>query len=201
MSSTTISASETFYALIAVVLLAVARIGWRTFANFKGTVFSHARTVLYAVVYVTLGIVFSALSFFQGVSILVAVPEVALVLAAGFWSYKYTDKRISFWKSKNGSLYFRGGIGVYLIYLVGFLTRLAISATFIGTSMFDFGSLVQLNGPALYASMASDLLLTLGVGLLIGRNIRVTERYQRIQSGEEAVPPAPTISVSSRVQE
>lgn len=187
------STEETYCVFVAIVLVALVRIGWRTIANFKGTVFSLARTVVYAGIYIALGVAFSALSFFEGVSYLVALPEVIIVAVAALWSYRYSDKRISFWKSDNGSLYFRGGIAVYLIYLVGFLTRLSIDIAFIGPSMFNFGSIVQLSGTALYASMASNLLLTLGVGLLIGRNVRVARRYGMIQRSEETVLSVPML--------
>jgi hypothetical protein len=108
--------------------------------------------------------------------------------AAALWSYRYTDKRISFWKASDGSLFFRGGILIYLIYLAGLLTRLSIDVILIGPAMFSFSGGVQLSGTALYGSMATDLVLIFGVGLLIGRNIRVYRRYRRIQGGGEAVP-------------
>jgi len=179
---------DAYYAVIAIFVLAVLRISWRTLANYRGTTFSMARTLVYAGIYVTLGVAFSALSFVEGVSYLMAVPEIAILAAAAYASYKYSDGRISFWKTDEGSLFFRGGIGIYLIYLAGFLTRLAIDVAFVGPSMFDFTSIIQLSGAALYSSMASDLLLTLGVGLLIGRNIRVTKRYHLIQKGIELAP-------------
>ncbi|HYB07904.1 MAG TPA: hypothetical protein VEB87_07135 [Nitrososphaerales archaeon] len=179
---------DVYYVVIAIFVLAVLRISWRTFANYKGTVFSMTKTFVYAGIYVTLGVAFSALSFVEGVSYLMVIPEIAILAAAVYASYTYTDGRISFWKTDEGSLFFRGGIGIYVIYLAGFLTRLAMDVAFVGPSMFDFSSIVQLSGAALYASMISDLLLTLGVGLLIGRNVRVTKRYHLIQRGIELAP-------------
>ena len=182
---------DIYYLVIAIFILAILRISWRTFANYKGTVFSMTKTFVYAGIYVALGVAFSALSFIEGVSYLMVVPELAILAAAAYASYRYSDSRISFWKTDEGSLFFRGGIGIYLIYLAGFLTRLAIDVAFVGPSMFDFASVVQLSGAALYASMASDLLLTLGVGLLIGRNVRVTKRYHLIQRSLELAPSLP----------
>ncbi|HYB76487.1 MAG TPA: hypothetical protein VEC08_05980 [Nitrososphaerales archaeon] len=183
---------DVYYLVIAVFVVAVLRITWRTFSNYKGTVFSLTKTFVYAGIYVTLGVAFSALSFAEGVSYLMAIPEIAIVAAAAYASYRYTDGRISFWKSNEGSLFFKGGIGIYLVYLAGFLARLAIDVAFVGPSMFSVTSIVQLNGAALYASMASDVLLTLGVGLLIGRNVRVTKRYHLIQLGVELAPSLPS---------
>ena len=183
---------DIYYLIIAIFVLAVLRISWRTFANYKGTVFSMTKTFVYAGIYVTLGVAFSALSFVEGVSYLMVIPEIAILAAAAYASYRYSDGRISFWKSDEGSLFFKGGIGIYLVYLAGFLARLAIDVAFVGPSMFSFTSIVQLNGAALYASMASDVLLTLGVGLLIGRNVRVTKRYHLIQLGVELAPSLPS---------
>ena len=183
---------DLYYVVIAIFVLAVLRISWRTFANYKGTIFSMTKTFVYAGIYITLGVAFSALSFVEGVSYFMVVPEIVILAAAAYASYRYSDGRISFWKTDEGSLFFRGGIGIYLIYLAGFLTRLAIDVAFVGPSMFDFTSIVQLSGAALYASMASDLLLTLGVGLLIGRNVRVTKRYHLIQRGYEPAPSLPS---------
>ena len=192
MSSGLLYSLDVYYLVIAVFVLAVLRISWRTFANYKGTLFSMTRTFVYAGVYVTLGVAFSALSFFEGVSYLMVVPEIAILAAAAYASYRYSDGRISFWKNEEGSLFFKGGIGIYLVYLAGFLARLAIDVAFVGPSMFSFTSIVQLSGAALYASMASDVLLTLGVGLLIGRNVRVTKRYHLIQQGLELAPSLPS---------
>jgi len=192
MSSGLPNGFDVYYVIIAIFVLAVLRISWRTFANYKGTIFSMTKTFVYAGIYVTLGVAFSALSFVEGVSYLMVVPEIAILAAAAYASYRYSDGRISFWKTDDGSLFFRGGIVIYLIYLAGFLTRLAIDVAFVGPSMFDFTSIIRLSGAALYASMASDLLLTLGVGLLIGRNARVTKRYHLIQRGIELAPSLPT---------
>ena len=179
-----------FFVIVVIVVFALARITWRTLANYRGTVFSLGRTVVYACVYITLGVLFSALSYVEGVPYLLAIPEVALVAVAALWSYRYTDKRISFWKSPEGSLYFRGGVAIYIIYLVGFVARFAIDLAYIGPSMFNFASTVTLVGAALYGSVATDLLLVLGVGLLLGRNVRVVRRFGMIQRGEETVPEA-----------
>jgi hypothetical protein len=188
------------YVIIAVILLILLRVAYRTFANYRGVVFSLPRTVGYACVYVALGVLFSALSYFQGVSYLLAVPEVLLAVVAAFWSYKYTDRRISFWRAPGGSLFFRGGVVIYVIYLAGFIARLSIDVAFGASSIFSFASGVQLSGAALYGSMATDLLLILGVGLLIGRNIRVIRRYRRIQRGQESLPSAPESVVSNLVE-
>jgi hypothetical protein len=177
-----------FYIFVIIIILIALRVVRRTYANYRGTRFSLPRTVIFAAVYVAIGILFSAISFVAGVSPLLAIPQVAVATIAVFLSYRYADRRITFWKGSGGALYFRGGILIYLIYLAGLLARLFIDIILIGPSMFSFATASPLSGTALYGSMATDLLLIFGVGLLIGRNIRVVTRYRRIERGEETVP-------------
>ena len=164
----------------------------RTFANYRGTRFSLAKTVGYSCVYVGVGILFTALSFLSGVSYLLALPEMLVAALAAFWSYNYTDKRVSFWRADDGSLFFKGGIAIYLIYLAGIIARFCIDVVYIGPSMFGYSGVV-LSGTALYASMAVDILVSIGVGLLIGRSIRVERRFRKIESGEEQIASSPLL--------
>src|ERR1017187_4134779 len=87
--------------LILIVLLVLRRV----YRSYKGTRFSASRTIGVAIFYVAFGSFFSITSFFEGVSPLLAAPYAALLLAAAFWSYRYTDRRISFWKGGDGSVY------------------------------------------------------------------------------------------------
>ncbi len=185
------STATSYYVFILVIVFILARVSWRTFANYRGTRFSLRRTYAYTGVYVVLGVGFSGLSFTEGVSPVLAVPEIVLAAAAGLLSYRYTDRRVSFWRGEDGSLYLRGGIVIYLVYLVALIVRLGLDVAVVGPAAFSFGSGVLLTGAALYATMATDLLLTFGVGLLIGRGVRVAKRHSLIQRGVESVPSAP----------
>jgi hypothetical protein len=185
-----------YFIFIVIILLVLLRIIRRTYANYKGTRFSLPRTIIFGCIYVLIGIFFSALSFVDGVSYLLVAAEIIVASAAAYWSYKYSDKRISFWKTSDGSLYFRGGIIIYLIYIAGLVARLSIDVAFIGPGMFAFASGMKLGGPALYGSMTTDMILIFGVGLLIGRSVRVEKRYLRIQHGEEKVKNIPEIPAS-----
>lgn len=173
------------------VVLILARVGLRTFRSYRGTRFSLSRTYVYTAVYVIIGAVFSSLSYTEGVPVYMAVPEVLIAFAAGVGSYRYTDRRIAFWKGGDGTLYFRGGVIIYLVYLAALVVRLSIDIAVIGPAALSFSQAVSLSGSALYATMATDLLLVLGIGLLIGRGARVAKRYGRIQSGAEKVPEVP----------
>jgi hypothetical protein len=189
---TAASANATpYFVFIVVIVFILARVSWRTFANYRGTRFRITRTYAYTAVYFAIGILFSGLSYTEGVPFLLAAPEIILALAAAVFSYRYSDRRIAFWKDEEGVLYFRGGVIIYVIYLVALIIRLGIDVAFIGPAAFSFGQAVTLSDGALYATMATDALLTFGVGLLIGRSARIAKRYGMIQDGREKVPGAP----------
>jgi len=176
--------SGTVLLIFAFIIFSALR---RTYNMHHGTRFSMARTALFLAVYVGIGLVFSGTSFYEGVPLLLA-PVYALVLAcAAAASYLYSDRRITFWRSPDGSIYFRGGVIIYMIYLVGLVVRLAIDYVVIGPNVFSLTPDLALGGTTLYATIATDLLLMFGDGLLAGRNLRVLRRYQRIERGEDTI--------------
>lgn len=156
-----------------------------------------ARTVGYVLVYAAIGAALSTLSFFEGVSLLFAAPYAAILVGSLIFSYRFTDRRISFWKEGDGSIYFKGGVILYIIYIVALIARLSIDAAVFGNDLFVISPSVLLTGTDLYATIAVDLLLMFGLGLLIGRNVRVFKRYRMIEQGKEALPdsPPPTESI------
>ena len=82
-----------------------------------------------------------------------------------------------------------------MIYLVALIIRLALDVALVRPTAFSFGTSISLSGAALYATMVTDILLTFGVGLLIGRGVRVVRRYGVIQKGRELVPEGPTANL------
>jgi hypothetical protein len=179
---------ETVVIFLVVIVLLVMR---RVYRSYKGMRFSASRTLAVAIFYVAFGAFFSITSFFEGVSLLFAAPYTAVLLAAAFWSYRYSDRRISFWKGGDGSVYFRGGVILYLIYVVGLVARLSIEVVVFGPNFLTFAPGATLPSTGLYATIATDLLLMFGLGLLIGRNARVIRRYRMIEEGKETLPDSP----------
>jgi hypothetical protein len=165
--------------LVALVLLRVSR---RVLASHRGSAFSISRTYVYTAVYVLIGAGFSGLSFAGGVPYLLALPEAAAAAAAAVGSYLYSDKRIVFWK-EGEVLYFRGGVIIYPVYLTALVARLALDLAILGPSAFSLSS-APLSGAALCSTMATDVLLTFGVGLLLGRGARLAVRHGRISGGK-----------------
>jgi hypothetical protein len=81
-----------------------------------------------------------------------------------------------------------------LIYIAGLVARIAIGIVFIGPQAFSFvatpGALPP-DASAVDAGIVTDVLLSLGAGLLVGRNARVLRRYSLISRGQETVSDAP----------
>lgn len=132
-----------------------------------------------------------ATSFFEGVPLYYAIPDVAILALAAIWSYRFADRRVAFWKAEDGSIFYKGGIIIYLIYIVGLIARLSVDFLVIGPSGFTFSFNGTLSQNAIIGSIVTDLLLMFGIGLLIGRNLRVFKRYNRIIQGKESVASIP----------
>jgi hypothetical protein len=140
---------------------------------------------------VAIGLFLSVLSFFEGVSLLFAPVYVVVLLLTAVWSYRYSDRRISFWNGGGGTIYFRGGVILYLIYVAGFVARISIDIVVIGPNFLTPSTSLVLTSSALYATIATDLLLMFGIGLLMGRNLRILKRASLIKQGKEVLPDSP----------
>ena len=198
MSSTQApGSSETILIFIALILILAVR---RVYRIYRGTHFSLGRTVLFAAVYVLLGAGFSGASFYEGVPVYISPLYALIAAASAVASYRLADRRITFWRGADGSLFFKGGVGIYLVYLVGLIARLSIDYAVIGPSAFSFAPGFTLTGTALQGTIATDLLLMFGVGLLIGRNIRTIMRYRRIERGGILCPTIPLSSAARPVR-
>ncbi len=180
------------YIFLGVLILLVIR---RFSRVIRGSKVSRGRTIAFSVYYLGFAGLLIAVSVFSGGVSAVYLVLYALVGAVGaYGSYVFSDARIGFWKAADGSIYYKGAIIVYLIYIVGLIVRIAIDLAFIGPQAFAFsssGASSTLSSTAIYAGIATDVLLSLGSGLLVGRNLRVMKRYDAIVAGKEAVTDTP----------
>jgi len=181
--SATVANEATPVLFIYVIIILVVIV--RTIRNYTGVQVTVARTVAFTIFYFVFGAFLVAPSYFEGVSLLFIPVNIAVLALAAIWSYRISDKRITFWKNASGAIYLKGGIIIYLIYLAGLITRLAVDFLVIGQSAFDFNSKTILSSNTLLAAMLVDLIIMLGIGLVIGRNFRIYERYNVISSGEQ----------------
>ena len=183
--------SEAVLLVFALLITSATR---RVYLTYRGSRFRPERTIIFAAVYAAVGAFVSVGSFYEGVPILLA-PIYALFLAvAVVASERYSDHRITFWSHADGSVHFRGGVAIYVVYLAALVVRVIIDYAVIGPSALSniMTAGYTLTGAALYGTVVTDLLLMFGVGLLIGRSARVLARYSRIKRGEEAISTVPS---------
>jgi len=180
------------YVFLGILMLLVIR---RFSRVIRGSKVSKGRTILFSIYYLGFAGLLIAVSVVSGGVSAVDLVLYALVGAVGgYGSYAFSDRRMGFWKTADGSIYYKGAIIVYLVYIVGLFARIAIDLAFIGPQAFTFslgGTPPTLSSTAIDAGIATDLLLSLGVGLLVGRNLRVMKRYAAIVAGKESVTDTP----------
>lgn len=187
LASAPASTSSSFqvFLIYAIIILVVIL---RTVRNYRGVQVSPGRNIGFTIFYFAFGAFLVGPSFFEGVSLIFTVPDVVLLILAAMSSYRFSDQRIAFWKNAEGSIYCKGGIIIYLVYLLGLVARLAIDFLVVGQSAFSFTPGIVLGQSAVIGAVAADLVIMLGVGLLVGRNLRIYKRYQMITEGREKVP-------------
>jgi len=180
------------YIFLAILVLIVFR---RLRLVLKGSKVRRASTWIFSGYYVILAAFFSFSSFTIGaVPPTYAVLYVAIGAAGAYGSYLFSDRRIGFWKGADGSIYSKGAVVIYLIYIAGLIARIAIGIVFIGPQAFSFVATPGAPPPgasAVDAGIVTDMLLTLSAGLLVGRNARVLKRYSLIVQGKETVTDTP----------
>jgi hypothetical protein len=156
-----------------------------------GQKISKVRSLIFSVWYVVFAGLLIAGSFYDGVSIYYAAVDAVIYIAALFAAHRFINRRLVFWRGADGSIYAKGGIIIYLIYVIGLVIRLAIDFIYVPSALsFSFTS-VSLGSTAIAAEIATDALLAFGSGLLTGRNIRLYQRYVAIEQGKETIPDSP----------
>ena len=188
--SASASSNQSLYFLILVAAVVLIRL--RRIVN--GTRVGPARILGYTGVYIVLAGLVISTSCLLGVQIEYFGLDAVLLLGGAFWAFRHSGRRLVFWKQGN-AIYVKGASVIYIIYVVGLIARLAIEYIFVPNFGFSTGpTLPTLSSTALAATIVTDLLLSFGVGLLIGRNMQILKRYQKIQNGVESVPESPNVS-------
>lgn len=171
------------------ILLIIVLVRMRRIIN--GTRVSVARTLGFSAYYIIFGGLVLSGSFFLPIPVdyFIAYPIVAVI--AFLLAFEFARRRIIFWKTSDGAIYQKGGVPIYLIYIVGLIARIAIGYLYIGPNFLFYipTSTLTLSSTAISATIATDLLLLFGVGLLFGRNMRILKKYLAIKSGKETLEP------------
>ncbi len=185
MSEASGSSNASLYFIIFLVIIIVFRM--RRIIN--GTRVSVARTIGYSAWYVIFGVLILFGSFFLPIPIEYFIAYPILFAVTFLIAFEIARRRIVFWKSEDGSIYSKGGVPIYLFYIFGLIARIAIGYIYIGPNfLVSFPtSTTTLSGVAISATVATDLILIAGVGLLFGRNMRILGKYLAIKSGKETI--------------
>lgn len=130
-------------------------------------------------------------SFVLGVPAFFAAAYLVIFSAAAYFSYGYSKSHISFWKKHDGSIWTKGGTVVMIFYIAALVSRIVLSFVVGGASEF-YASPFEQNAKqaapdAILAASIVDGLLVAGAGLLIGRNVALLRRFNRITNGKETV--------------
>ena len=181
------------YFLVFLVIIIALRI--RRIIN--GSRVSVARTVAYSAYYLLFSLLVLSGSFFIGLPNEYFVAYAGAFLVSAFASYRIAQTRLVYWKLPDGSVYAKGGFGIYVMYLVGLVLRSVIGYLFIGPTAFyfSFGTTLQLSPTAMAATVATDVILVIGVGLLFGRNMQIMRKYRAYTQGREQIPNLNSASV------
>jgi hypothetical protein len=180
----------TFAITIIIIIFRIRRV-------VQGTKVSVKKTIIFSVYYLASFLVYNSF-LIDSVPFAYAVSYPAVVVASGYGSYKYSKRILSFWKlSTNGdensssTIYAKGGLAIYLLYVAALIVRITINFIFIGSEKFYFNnqesilenssSAILIMPPLIHTDSATmilaftvtDFLLMVGAGLLIGRNARV----------------------------
>ena len=153
-----------------------------------GTKVSVGRTIGYSAYYLIFGGLVLSGSFFLPIPVEYFALYPILFVAAFLVAFELARRRVSFWRSADGAIFSKGGLPIYLVYILGFMARIAIGYEYIGPNfLFNFTPPTSISGAAITATVATDLLLIAGIGLLLGRNMRILRKYIAVRSGKEQI--------------
>jgi hypothetical protein len=154
----------------------------------QGTKISIRRSILFSAYYVAIAcyLIYNSLSL--DMPIIYVIPYAITGALSTYFSYMHSKKKLLFWM-QDSSPYVKGGLFLYILYVVALSVRIAINFLFIGYQEVTFdrqGDIITINRPIvsitpelrLSSLIVTDSLLVVGVGLLIGRNLRVMEYYR-----------------------
>lgn len=187
-----------------IIIAAIAGLRIRRMRN--GTRVSKGRTIGYVGVLGAISSLFIVESIYSiGVSPLFVIPYAATIASSAYFGYKYSKKSLVFSRAaptgdsgSSSSIFVKGGIAIFAIYIAAMIARIMIGFLFVGTSgFFSFngtatGSVGQtayppIDSAAYLGSVVTDFLMMFGAGLFLGRNVRIYRHYSMIQKGEVSI--------------
>jgi hypothetical protein len=161
-----------------------------------GTKVNTKKTIIFSVYFIAIASFLVYNSFLiGGIPFVYIVLYFAIAVAAVDCSYIYSKRALSFWElptsnSNSTVTYTKGGLSIYIVYIVALSIRIMINFLFIGSDKLYFNNhpllandttsailimplLATDSTTALFAFIATDILLIIGAGLVVGRNVRI----------------------------
>jgi hypothetical protein len=178
-------------AIITSIIITSIIITIRLKKNLQGTKINVRKSTLFLIYYTTVVSYLIYNSFSIGVSITYLIPYVLIVIFTGFFSYWYSKASLLFWREQiDNNFYVKGGILIYLVYILTLTVRIIINLIFIGYQEISFteeGNIITINHPLVYTDsyiritslIVTDSLIMLGTGMMIGKYARVIEYHYR----------------------
>jgi hypothetical protein len=173
----------------------------------QGTKVDTKKTIIFSMYFIAIASFLVYNSFLIGdIPFVYIVPYFAIAVTAAYCSYVYSKSTLSFWESPTSNnnrsnstvTYTRGGLSIYIVYIVALSIRIVINFLFIGSDKLYFNnnqllandttSAVFIMPPllgtnsttTLFAFIATDILLIIGAGLVVGRNARIMKhKYEK----------------------
>jgi hypothetical protein len=154
----------------------------------QGTKISIRKSVLFSAYFIIISFFLIYNSFSLDMPITYAILYSIAGALSTYISYVHSKKSLLFWK-QDSSHYVKGGLILYLLYVVALSIRIAINFLFVGyqeVMLNQQGDIITINRPIvsittpelrLLSLIVTDTLLVIGVGLLIGSNLRVMKYY------------------------
>jgi hypothetical protein len=187
LASTASSIPPSAFFIVLLFILILVRL--RRIIN--GSLVSVGRTVAYSAYYIGFSALVLSSSFFSGVQAQYFVVYIVVALVAAFISYRAASTRMVYTKLPDGSIFAKGGRSIYFVYLGALAARIIVGYVLVGSAFFYVapGS-APLSSAALAGTIAIDLFLVFGVGLLFGRNMQIMRKYRAYKIGKESIPDA-----------
>jgi hypothetical protein len=173
----------------------------------RGTKVNAKKTIIFSVYFIAIASFLVYNSFLVGgVPFVYIIPYLAIAVTAVYCSYMYSKSALSFWKlpatsnnnkSNSAVTYAKGGLSIYIVYVVALTIRIVINFLFIGSgksyfnnnqllandttsAIFVMPPLLGTNSTTmLFAFIATDILLIIGAGLVVGRNARIIKHQYK----------------------
>ena len=140
----------------------------------QGTKVDIKKTIIFSVYFIAIASLLVYNSFLVGdIPFVYIVPYFAIAVTAVYCSYIYSKSALSFWelpatsnnRSSSTMTYAKGGLSIYIVYVVALTIRIAINFLFIGSDKLNFNN----------QSLANDT--TTSISLLCHYLVQTQQRH------------------------